>query len=520
MFARRFIGRNRTIRGDVGDQDLFSRARIRQVLAYERSTDAPSYLSDLNWLLHSDEVRLHLKALVLGLFETIDEPTDAEWAVIEHISADPAHPLYSRLGAGLRRNAAWFETLDRNGMWERDLRGTEEQVSQALWILSGPMCADHGQRIAELTTLVEPSLWKKVRHGFHRAASINWSNHLDARLIESVAEGGYDTDLHGEIWFVVHDLPRSGPSSAAKIIEALVRRGTAVLEGGATDPFDGSGALGRQAHSRSERVIDSSALGAPLEFATRMVPLVAEIVEANERAEHDIDPFKPDSVWQLHSFGAAHDVADELLDATLHSVTLLANEEPDATRALLDPLRDKELRTIGLIVAAGYGGNPAAFADEAVTWIEAHPGALNLGYSNGWSWASRQLIEATTAGCSDATLRRLEDAVLNFTSPYELTVDGYRNRSRGATELGLLNAIKADRRSPRVLKRLGELRRKFGVEDWGPPASHLGRSIGAPIAIERARCRRSRNPPGVRSEVVPVPVEIEVAVPRLMPAVW
>ena len=497
VFARRFVGRNRTIQGDLGDQDLFSRARVRQVLAYERPTDAPSYLSDLKWLLHTDKVRLHLKTLVLGLFETIDEPTDAEWSAIKPISADPAHPLYSWLGVGLRRNAAWFEALDRNGMWERDLQGTEEQVSQALWLMSGPMCADHGQRIAELTKLVESSLWKKLRHGFHQAASGNWSNHLDARLLESVAEGDYDTDLEGEIWFLMHDLPRSDPSSAAKIIEALVRRGIAILEGGATDPFDGDGALGRRAHSRSERVVDDSALQAPREFATRMIPLVTEIVEANARADDDNEPFKPDTVWQFHLFGAAHNVSNELLDATMHAIALLAKEDPDAARVLLDPLRDKELRTIGLIVAAGYAGNPVALADDAVSWIEAHPGALNLGYSNGWWWASRQLIEAITTGCSDATLRRLDEAVLYFASPYELTVDSYKNHSRGGTEFGLLqrggtefgllNGIKADRRSPRVLKRLAELRRKFEFEDWGAPTSHLGGSVGAPIDIERAK---------------------------------
>jgi len=285
----------------------------------------------------------------------------------------------------------------------------------------------------------------------------------------------------------MHDLPRSGPASAAKNIEALVRRGIAILEGGATDPFDGDRALGRGAHSRSERVIDNSALRAPREFATRMVPLVTEIVEANARADYDNEPFKPDSVWQFHSFGSAHDVSYELLDATMHAIALLAKEDTGAARALLDPLRDKELRTIGLIVAAGYAGNPAALADDAISWIEAHPGALNLGYSNGWSWASRQLIEAITTYCSDATLRRVEEAVLYFASPYELTVNGYKNHSRGATEFGLLNGIKADRRSPRVLKRLAELRRKFGVEDWGAPTSHLGGSVGAPIEIERAK---------------------------------
>lgn len=487
VFARRFVGRYRTLQKDLGDQDLFSRARVRQVLAYERSTDAPSYQSDLSWLLHTDEVRLHLKALVLGLFETIDEPTDAEWSVIEPISADPVHPLYTRLGVGLRRNSSWFETLDRNGMWERDLQGAEEQVSQALWLMSGPMCSDHGQRIAELTHLVQPSLWKKLRPGFHRAASTNWSNHLDDRFLESVAEGDYDTDPHGEIWFVMHDLPRSSPSSAVMIIEALVRRGIALLESGATDPFDGDGALGRRAHSRSESVIDDSALRAPREFAARMVPLIAEIVEANARLDFDNEPFKPDTVWQFHRFNSRHDVSDELLAATMHAIALLAKEDPHAAREILDPLRDKELRTIGLVVAAGYRGNPAALADDAVSWIEAHPGALNLGYSDGWSWESRQLIAAITTACSDATLRRLEEAVLYFSSPYELTIDGYRRRSRGSTELGLLNGIKADRRSAPVEKRLAELRRKFGVEDWAAPSSQLGGAIEAPIAIERAK---------------------------------
>jgi hypothetical protein len=87
-FARIFVHDGHTLeelllRG--GEQHLFRRSQVRQVLSYLRSEggDIQSYLAQLRFILGHTEVRSHIKALVLEWMKGLPDPRPAESEILE-----------------------------------------------------------------------------------------------------------------------------------------------------------------------------------------------------------------------------------------------------------------------------------------------------------------------------------------------------------------------------------------------------------------------------------------------------
>jgi hypothetical protein len=143
------------------------------------------------------------------------------------------------------------------------------------------------------------------------------------------------------------------------------------------------------------------------------------------------------------------------------------------------------------LLARGYAGNPAAFADEAADWLAATPGARRLGYSDAAAWVTRELVAAISPHCSPARFDQLVGALLYYAPRDERTYDGLR--ARGWTELCLLNGIDPARRPAKVERRLAELRRKFNRDDVAPPQGISGGVVPPPIPEDRARRMSDRH---------------------------
>ena len=83
-FARLYLAGGKTIHdllaGD--DQDLFRRAQVRQLLAQQRDSDYPAYIGALSELLNGDDIRFHLKQLILAWLAATAEPRSEEVEIL------------------------------------------------------------------------------------------------------------------------------------------------------------------------------------------------------------------------------------------------------------------------------------------------------------------------------------------------------------------------------------------------------------------------------------------------------
>lgn len=80
-FARRFVRRGKRVLDlllNGGEQHLFRRSQVRQILTYLRGYDFPRYLQELKDVLQTPGVRTHIVTLVLDWLRTVNDPTAEE----------------------------------------------------------------------------------------------------------------------------------------------------------------------------------------------------------------------------------------------------------------------------------------------------------------------------------------------------------------------------------------------------------------------------------------------------------
>jgi hypothetical protein len=214
-------------------------------------------------------------------------------------------------------------------------------------------------------------------------------------------------------------------------------------------------------------------------------------MRTNARPDWQVTELVQDALWGYHIYRGHASLGDNLYDAMGIALARLAELDQTHAATIFTGLRAEPYESAAFLLARGYAGNPAAFADDAAHWLAVTPGARRLGYSDAPAWITRELVAAISPHCSAARFDQLVDALLYHAPPYEQTYRGLR--SRGITELCLLNGIDPARRPARVERRLAELRRKFNCDDDRPPEGVTGAVVPPPIPEDRARRMSDRH---------------------------
>src|SRR5262245_50949780 len=83
-FARRFAQGGGQLVGLLlgGEQHLFRRAQVRQILSFLRSNDPQRYFKELQSVLSEKGIRFHIKRVIFQHLTAIPDPTQSEWAVL------------------------------------------------------------------------------------------------------------------------------------------------------------------------------------------------------------------------------------------------------------------------------------------------------------------------------------------------------------------------------------------------------------------------------------------------------
>jgi hypothetical protein len=488
-FARLFINNGASLRELLTstEQDLFRRAQVRQLLIYERATDRRRYLRDVGWLLSAAEVRLHLKALVVAVLETVGDVAPEEWAILRPLADDPGSPLQLRCWQALRGNPAWFPVLQAAGAWRSWLDSADAKVAdRAVWALAG-MAGVYLKETADLVgRLRRDTAWPARVRGFLWMTSVHAGQVPSALLREAINEGLYDTVQHNDLWSAMHRLATTEPIQSVDLLGLLLTRAMRQAEATAEEnPFKVAGPLAVDRDSHARDAVLAAARGAPAEFVERLLPLLLEVMRRNARPDWGSGDVLRDAVWDLRIVDSHRDLDGDLFDGMEEALRLLAASDPDGAAAAFATLQTSPYESAWFLLARAYLGNPVRFANDAAAWLASTPGALHLGYHDAEHWVSRELIGAISHACGDDRLGRLVEALIHYAPPYERR---YETRMyRGTGELCLLNAVDPARRPAQVERRLAELRRKLGQDDVRPPRAMEFGAVPPPIPQERAK---------------------------------
>ena len=102
------------------------------------------------------------------------------------------------------------------------------------------------------------------------------------------------------------------------------------------------------------------------------------------------------------------------------------------------------------------------------------------GYIDSSLWTTRELLEAISPRVGDQLFARLEEAIVDLAPDWERAPGGY-------SAFTLLSGLDEARLSAAGKRRLGELRRKFDLEQPPEPMGIRIQSVGSPIPQEAAR---------------------------------
>ena len=117
LFAVEFVVAGRDLRAFLlgSDQGLFRRAQTRQVLKYLAATDPGRFMSVAVELLISDDIRYHLKVVVVAVLRSFS-PVPGAWLKLDEL-AWSGSPVGDRVRR-LLSQPGWFNAADELGRWE------------------------------------------------------------------------------------------------------------------------------------------------------------------------------------------------------------------------------------------------------------------------------------------------------------------------------------------------------------------------------------------------------------------
>jgi hypothetical protein len=496
-FARRFIAREQNLLSFLreDEQHLFKRAQVRQILHHQREIDFDQYLDDLDELLNSEDIRFHIKQLVIALLSNLQNPTQQEWEIIKPLINKVDSPL-TKFVWGLLYKPAWFMLAKDLGIIEQWLQDDVDfPLTKFVWELISVIAKDLPD---EIPPLIEPFLEESSEKWVNRflfigeriSHTLEKSRKLLDLFLALLDRGKLDTFTDT---LAMYSLSGKNPTWTCEVIghylnrrlELYLRQNTELKI--SLNPFDKS--RNNKAiipDTEYTKVFIESANKAPKSYVINVLPFMLSVIELTSIRD-DEKPWK-DQVWQHRRYGESYRIDKAILNGMETALSNLAKNNPEEFSEIIQDyhLSSSDFETIQFLLIRSYTANGSRFADEAVEYLCEKPYRLETGYhicsKNAEAakyWATRELLEAITPHCSPNNLTQLEKIILNYYPKWEKQRHPHSVSRQGYAQLVLLDAIEPSLRNRKVTQRLQELKRKFG--EIAPPTSIEARVIDSPI---------------------------------------
>ena len=484
VFARSFVSNGGKLRELLltpgGEQHLFRRAQVRQILAYQRGRDLPTYLNELWELLSNPDIRFHIKKLAFEWLRSLDGPRIEEWQILKSFSNDKTLARHVQLIS--LNNSQWIVLLMEAGVWNEWLSSTVDSVvNHAVWLLS---MSNAMKTVSDkIATLVAPYLdgseqWRIRFITLVSSGEVYRSREMFGLFLEKL-RAGWLRDLREHWWHRFDELPNVNPRWAVELLTVHLEQSIqAIGERNPSEwsfPFDEAELSVRFVHGLENCDAEM--------FIRAILPLVVEAAQRGQRVCQDGEIGD-----HLGAFLGLHDEYDfkaAFWGSLKRCMKRIALGAPEILEELSASYEKLPHRTIAILLLSGWGANAPRFADKAAEYILESHHRLTLGYS-AWSGTggdgrcaiSREVLRAIAPLCSQANYERLEVAILSFRSPYERGNPAHF----GFRQVLLLDALPSQRMSAFAASQLERLRAKFSGLNYSPPQTTcVVHWVGGPI---------------------------------------
>ncbi|MFG1828102.1 hypothetical protein ACGFIJ_37030 [Microbispora bryophytorum] len=477
-FARHWVSQGQSLVEFLtqGEQELFRRAQVRQIMTYLRESDPGRFIDEVNGLLTSHEIRFHIKAAALAVLGGIADPTTPEADMLLDIAA--THPAYeARLWSQLR-TPAWFVRLDADGHIANFLRAGEDEQHRALELMAG-VGRTVPDRLAELLTQhSHASAYAAWLRWVVRFAQLAASRPLFDLFLDAIRRCHYDSFEH-DLWLSVHDLAEEHPDWGVEVLVAFL-----IDRHGAMERDERGQIIALKTREyRGTKLVRKAATGAPRRFCDALLPYLLRVMEVTAQEHRGEGPRRDAHFSHRYPESESDDDLDDLDDVIFGgmatAIRSLTETDPDSMRPTLERLAADPHESAQWLLYQGLLASPAAYAEWAAELLLEGRHRLLCGYTSNGVWTTRQVLKAISSYISDELFSRIEAEVRDVRFTWE-------QRRPGWYAFNLLSALEEGRLSQVGRRRLGELRRALGMEQPPEPEGVVGGWMGPPIPSDAA----------------------------------
>jgi len=487
VFARRFVSKRRDLIEylKAGEQHLFKRAPLRQILIYCHEVDHPRFIRDLRRVVTDPEIRFHLKKCALETVGKIDHASPELWELLQHLLSGEDAALSREVWSVLIVAKTWFSFLHAKGLLGQWLKSDDENTrGRALGIIASQIESFP----EESSTLLRPYVgltpeWNRQILRLIGGRALAASRAVFDLFLSMVMNAAFDAQATPDFWSYLYAFAKERPDWAAEAIGSNLKH---ALVG--TTVEDVQHRLLEQSVSGDE-LIPGIAVSAPNGFLDNVLPFFLEVVQGTAREREGKLRFDP--VWSFRMFGKSiFSLRDALLVGLERALRALAAESPtDFARYVtqLTPYGDYD--SVNFLLIRAFAVTAPDLADRAVEYVLENPQRLECGWASAGGghfsyWAAREMIVNVSTSCTSSLLARLERTMLDYFPSWELSKGGFR--SRGRWQLVMLPALDPDRRGAEVASRIDEWNRKFSNPEIKPPVDFGMQAVRSPIPSDAA----------------------------------
>ncbi|MEV1005474.1 ATP-binding protein [Nonomuraea sp. NPDC050202] len=475
-FARIWIEREETLVEFLvtGEQELFRRGQVRQVLVHLREQDPERFTKETEALITNTSIRFHLKDVALSVLRSLPDPTAAEWELVERLIA--AELSFGDKVWSVLRTSPWFDRLDSEGVISDWLASQVSQDEVGVLNIFAATAKERADRIAELLEPFQETaekypdwlLWVV------RFANVHESRKLFELLLNAIRKGSLK-DYGHSLWVFLYELARHEPVWAVEILGVhLVLRPHAWARN-----TDGRIEVLLDRDDALIRLVSHAVEGAPIEFCEIIIPYMLAVMRMTQReSEHGL---MRDQHFSLrYPKEHPHRLDDALIFGAAEALKQYVSTDAAAAEPLLDTLATDIHDAAQWILYEGLQGYPERFSAWAAELMLQGRARFQCGYASNGAWTARLLIEAISPYLSDDLFRKLEQAILDVRFPWE-------RRQPGWYAFNLLSAMGETRLSAEGRRRLGELRRLTKMDHPPEPMGIEFQQVTPPVPGEAAQ---------------------------------
>jgi hypothetical protein len=476
VFARQWTRSGETLVSFLvaGEQELFRRAQVRQILNHLRREKPKRFIRDVKELLTNTAIRFHVKEVVLAVLRSVADPTRAEWSMVRRVlDTEPA--FAGRLWTSLL-TLPWFARLDQEGLVERWLVGSTSDQVVALALMRAAV-SDSPDRVAELLNphARRTASYQTWLRGLSVAAPISKSRPFFDLILDAVRRGKFN-EHEQDLWLATHGLEDQQPAWGIEILAAWLRERPGALSL-SDDGRVAALATRRSDFGRTNALALCGAEQEPLLFIETFLPYIFDVMSLTQYGPKE--PPIHSRHFAHRSLGGPHgfeDLDDALLRGAAIALARLITQDHAAIQPTLNQLESDNHDAAQRLLYEALRSGGTSYAQEAARILVRGTHRLMCGRETTDDvWVTRELIQAISPHITAESFSELEAAAVRLLPVWE-------GRSRGRCSFTLLSALSEPRLSESGRRRLGELRRKFGGEQPDPPQGPVSGIVTSPIA--------------------------------------